>query len=683
MFYKLNKKKLANALRFLSIDAVQLAGSGHPGMPMGMADIAEVLWNDFLSHNPGNPQWINRDRFILSNGHGSMLQYALLHLSGYDVTIEDLQQFRQLHSKTPGHPEYKITPGVEATTGPLGQGIGMAVGMALAEQLLSRTFNRENFNIIDHYIYCFVGDGCLMEGISHEVCSLAGTIGLNKLIVFWDNNQISIDGKTDHWFTENIPQRFAAYNWNVIDNIDGHNPDSITKAITKAKLETRKPSLLCCKTIIGYGSPIAGTETCHGAPLGQKEILATRKQLNWEYKPFVIPEEIYNAWNSQNKGGVVNAEWNKKVQKYSKQYPELFSELERRISNKLPNNWNKAIENLLVQVTQNPKNIATRQASKIVLDALSKELPELFGGSADLSHSNLTLHNNAVAFNESHEQNETHNEDNKIFNYLHYGVREFGMFAIMNGMALYKGFIPYGGTFLVFADYAKSALRLSALMQQKVIYVLSHDSIGLGEDGPTHQPIEQLSMLRMTPNLSVWRPCDTVETMIAWQKSINPELINTSCLVLSRQAVVQQNRNASMLDNIKNGGYVLYDPINPQAIIIATGSEVELAMQAAKQLAKEFAIRVVSMPNMNIFLKQSADYQESVLPRNIVARVAVEAGNTFIWHKFVGLNGKVVGVDRFGLSAPGTQVYQDLNITVDAVKQAVLQVIDINKKTTH
>lgn len=671
MFQNLSKKILANALRFLSIDAVQLANSGHPGMPMGMADIAEVLWNDFLSHNPNNPSWINRDRFVLSNGHGSILQYALLHLAGYNVTIKDLQQFRQLHSITPGHPEYHLTPGVEATTGPLGQGIGMAVGMALAEQLLSRIFNREKFNIIDHYTYCFVGDGCLMEGVSHEASSIAGTLGLNKLILFWDNNRVSIDGKTDNWFTENIPERFLAYNWHVIDDIDGHDAASITKAVKEAKLQSSKPSLLCCKTTIGYGSPhLAGSEKCHGAPLGQAEILATRKQLDWEYPEFYIPEQIYQAWDAKEKGAVINSVWDRKMQEYSQKYPELSAELNRRYHAILPDNWQQSINHLLQSVIDKPKDIATRQASKIFLDTLAKDLPELFGGSADLSHSNLTLHHHAVAFD---------GDPNKVFNYLHYGVREFGMCSIMNGMALHKGFIPYGGTFLVFTDYARSAIRLSALMQQKVIYVLSHDSIGLGEDGPTHQPIEHLSMLRMTPNVSVWRPCDTVETIIAWQMAIQSTSINTICLALSRQSLVQQNRDLNSIDQIKCGGYILYEPKNPQAIVIATGSEVSIAMQAAKQLAGRVAVRVVSMPNINIFLQQPDSYKSMVLPDNIIARVAVEAGNTFIWHKFVGLKGRVVGIDGFGLSAPEALIYQELNITVDAVKQALLDVVAENR----
>ena len=675
MINKLNKKKLANALRFLSVDAVQLANSGHPGMPLGMADLAEVLWNDFLLHNPNNPNWINRDRFILSNGHGSILQYALLHLAGYDITIQDLRQFRQLHSKTPGHPEYKITPGVEATTGALGQGIAMAVGMALAEKLLAKTFNRPNFNIIDHYTYCFVGDGCLMEGISHEVSSLAGILGLNKLIVFWDNNGISIDGRTANWFTENVVERFTAYNWHVIDGIDGHDPEAITDSIKIAKLQVNKPSLLCCKTIIGYGSPnLAGSEKCHGSPMGKEEILAVRKNLQWEYEPFCIPEEIYKSWDFKEKGRIINSKWEQLLQLYGNKHPELAEELHRRIDGNLPINFNNLIESLLSNATNNSKNIATREASKIVLDALSKDLPELFGGSADLSHSNLTLHNNAVVFNAS-----KHNSTfDIIFNYINYGVREFGMFAIMNGVALHQGFIPYGGTFLVFSDYGKNAIRTSALMQQKVIYVFSHDSIGLGEDGPTHQPIEHLSMLRMTPNVSVWRPCDTIETIIAWQQAVFYN--GPTCLSLSRQTLIQQTRTTDMINNIKQGGYILYESTLPdlpsiQAIIIATGSEVELAMQAAKQLAEKIAIRVVSMPNMNIFLHQDESYKERVLPSNILARVAVEAGNTFIWHKFVGLNGKVIGVDQFGLSAPCNLVYQELNITVDAIKMAVLEVI--------
>ena len=677
MFHNLSKKILANALRFLSIDAIQLANSGHPGMPMGMADIAEVLWSDFLVHNPTNPNWINRDRFILSNGHGSMLHYALLHLTGYDITIKDLQQFRQLYSKTPGHPEYLLTPGVEATTGPLGQGIGMAVGMAIAEKLLAKTFNRENFNIIDHYTYCFAGDGCLMEGISHEVCSLAGTLGLNKLILFWDNNQISIDGKTDSWFSEDVSKRFAAYNWHVVENINGHDSSSIKQAIELAKTQKDKPSLLCCKTVIGYGAPsVSGSEKSHGTPLGIQEVAAARKSLGWEYPTFFIPQEIYQAWDAKEKGTLINNLWEKKKLDYKSKYPELCIELDRRHNAILPADWQEIINNILKQALDNPRNIATREASKFFLDNISNKLPELFGGSADLSHSNLTLFNDAKPFDIKMQD--------QMFNYLHYGVREFGMFSIINGIALHKGFIPYGGTFLAFVDYAKAALRLSAIMHQKVIYVLTHDSIGLGEDGPTHQPIEQLSALRMIPNVSVWRPCDTIETIIAWQHAIQTsKQYQTSCLILSRQSLVQQNRSMSALACIKQGGYVIQDNLNPQAIILATGSEVEIAIQAAKQLMTDhhIEVRVVSMPNMNIFLQQPLSYQEEVLPSNIVARVAIEAANTFIWHKFVGLNGKVIGIDRFGLSAPGSQIYHELQINIESVKRAVLDLININNYT--
>jgi transketolase len=677
MFHNLSKKILANALRFLSIDAIQLANSGHPGMPMGMADIAEVLWSDFLVHNPTNPNWINRDRFILSNGHGSMLHYALLHLTGYDITIKDLQQFRQLYSKTPGHPEYHLTPGVEATTGPLGQGIGMAVGMAIAEKLLAKTFNRENFNIIDHYTYCFAGDGCLMEGISHEVCSLAGTLGLNKLILFWDNNQISIDGKTDSWFSEDVSKRFAAYNWHVVENINGHDSSSIKQAIELAKTQKDKPSLLCCKTVIGYGAPsVSGSEKSHGTPLGIQEVAAARKSLGWEYPTFFIPQEIYQAWDAKEKGTLINNLWEKKKLDYKSKYPELCIELDRRHNAILPADWQEIINNILKQALDNPRNIATREASKFFLDNISNKLPELFGGSADLSHSNLTLFNDAKPFDIKMQD--------QMFNYLHYGVREFGMFSIINGIALHKGFIPYGGTFLAFVDYAKAALRLSAIMHQKVIYVLTHDSIGLGEDGPTHQPIEQLSALRMIPNVSVWRPCDTIETIIAWQHAIQTsKQYQTSCLILSRQSLVQQNRSMSVLACIKQGGYVIQDNLNPQAIILATGSEVEIAIQAAKQLMTDhhIEVRVVSMPNMNIFLQQPLSYQEEVLPSNIVARVAIEAANTFIWHKFVGLNGKVIGIDRFGLSAPGSQIYHELQINIESVKRAVLDLININNYT--
>lgn len=674
MFHNLSKRILANAIRFLSVDAIQLANSGHPGMPMGMADIAEVLWNDFLVHNPNNPDWINRDRFILSNGHGSMLHYALLHLTGYSITIEDLKQFRQLHSKTPGHPEFGITPGIEATTGPLGQGIGMAVGMAIAEKLLAKTFNRETFNIIDHYTYCFVGDGCLMEGVSHEACSLAGTLGLNKLILFWDNNRISIDGKTDNWFNENVAQRFVAYNWHVLDNINGHDSSNIRSAIELARAEKNRPSLLCFNTVIGYGAPtMSGSEKCHGSPLGEQEIAAARKHLGWEHSKFHIPNEIYQAWDATKKGYLINDEWEKKFLEYQNKHPDLCAELNRRHNLLLPDNWQGIINEVLSKALANPRKIATREASKFFLDHIAKTLPELFGGSADLSHSNLTLFNDANAFNI--------NQPDQIFNYIHYGVREFGMYCIINGIALHKGFIPYGGTFLVFSDYAKAALRLSAIMNQKVIYILTHDSIGLGEDGPTHQPIEHLSALRMIPNVSVWRPCDTVETVIAWQHAIQQQSNNFHpvCLALSRQPLKQQNRDAITIDNIKHGGYIIKDALNFKAIVIATGSEVEVAMQAAEHLAAdhEIGVRVVSMPNMNIFLQQSLAYQEKVLPSSIVARVAIEAGNTFIWHKFVGLKGKVIGLDRFGLSGPSEQIYQQFKINIESLKKAVLELASL------
>lgn len=710
MFSKLSKKRLANALRFLSVDAIYLANSGHPGMPLGMADIAEVLWNDFFIHNPRNPKWINRDRFILSNGHGSMLQYALLHLSGYQLTIKDLKNFRQLHSNTPGHPEYGLTPGVEATTGPLGQGLGMAVGMALAEKLLASKFNKKDFNIIDHYTYCFVGDGCLMEGISHEVSSIAGTLGLNKLIVFWDNNKVSIDGNTENWFTENVAQRFLGYNWHVIENIDGHDPESITKAIVMAKLESHRPSLLCCNTIIGYGSMAAGSSRAHGKPFSKEEVTFIRKNLSWEEEPFVIPEDIYAAWKAfALKAGAKNIFWERKLSDYKQQYPELFSEFNRRINNVLPEKLDLLIQQLINQTINqlykgnlaqadgnldalnyvnnldNLGNLSTREGSQLFLNIVSKELPELFGGSADLASSDLTLHINAVPFNINH---------NKFipFNYLHFGVREFGMFCILNGMSLHQGFIPYGGTFLVFIDYAKSALRLSGLMQNKIIYVLTHDSIGIGEDGPTHQPIEHTSMLRMIPNISVWRPCDTIETIFAWRFAISNA--RPTCLILTRQKVVEQVRNEYKqimeqdrdrsifsLMKIQYGGYILYEVLHgasfPEVIIIATGSEVNLATLSAKKLAiMMIKVRVVSMPSSDVFLQQSKEYREQVLPSNIVNRVVVEAGSTFIWYKFIGTHGKVIGIDRFGCSGKGTDLYKFFDITVDHIVEEVLSLVN-------
>lgn len=658
-----SRQQLANAIRALSMDAVQKANSGHPGMPMGMADIAQVLWQDFLKHNPANPTWANRDRFILSNGHGSMLQYALLHLSGYDLTIEDIKNFRQLHSKTQGHPEYGYTPGVETTTGPLGQGLANAVGMAIAERTLAADFNRPGHEIIDHYTYVFLGDGCLMEGISHEVCSLAGTLGLGKLIAFWDDNNISIDGEVTGWFTDNTPQRFEAYGWHVIANVDGHNSEQINAAIEQAQKITEKPSLICCKTIIAYGAPnMAGTHEAHGTPLGDKEITATREKLAWPYAAFEIPTEIYTAWDARAKGARLEAEWNKKFQTYAKDYPELAAEFKRRIHKQFPANW-KTQAQLYISNTQNKaENIASRKASQNTLNAFGELLPELIGGSADLTGSNLTWWSGSKALS----------KNNANGNYIYYGVREFGMSAIMNGIALYGGFIPFGGTFLTFVDYARNAVRMAALMKQRVIFVYTHDSIGLGEDGPTHQPIEHINMLRMTPNMSLWRPCDTVESAVAWQQAIE-RTHGPSCLLFSRQALPHQTRNEITLDNIKRGGYVLFDCENaPQAIIIATGSEISIAMAAAKQLTEQGKrIRVVSMPSTDRFAEQPSTYQESVLPTTVTARVVVEAGARDFWYKYVGLSGKIIGIDRFGESAPAADVYKALGITAENVIQAV------------
>lgn len=662
-----SRQQLANAIRALSMDAVQKANSGHPGMPMGMADIAEVLWNDFLHHNPSNPNWSNRDRFILSNGHGSMLQYSLLHLSGYDLTIDDLKQFRQLHSKTPGHPEYGYTPGVETTTGPLGQGIANAVGMAIAERTLAAQFNRENHTIVDHYTYVFMGDGCLMEGISHEVCSLAGTLGLGKLIAFWDDNGISIDGEVEGWFTDNTPQRFAAYNWHVIPGVDGHDPEQIKQAILQAQKVTDKPSLICCKTNIGHGAPnLAGSHESHGAPLGEKEIAAAREFLGWSYPPFEIPEEIYQAWDARPKGKQLEADWNATFESYKKAYPELAAEFLRRVHKKLPADWSEKSINFIDVLHNKNENVASRKASQMTLNDFCLVLPEMLGGSADLTGSNLTNWSGTKAI--THERADG--------NYIYYGVREFGMSAIMNGIALYGGFIPYGGTFLTFTDYARNAVRMAALMKQRVIFVYTHDSIGLGEDGPTHQPIEHTAMLRMTPNMSVWRPCDAVESAVAWQQAIEREHGPTS-LLLSRQTLPHQQRDKDQLANVKRGGYVLFDCENtPQAIIIATGSEVSLAMSAAKLLAEQGKrIRVVSMPSADRFVEQDHAYQESVLPSGVHARVAVEAAVKDYWYKFVGLNGKIIGLDRYGESAPAADVYKALGITVECIVKAVSELL--------
>jgi len=662
-----SRRELANAIRALAMDAVQKAKSGHPGMPMGMADIAEVLWNDFLVHNPLNPNWLNRDRFILSNGHGSMLQYALLHLTGYDLTIDDLKAFRQLHSRTPGHPEYDETPGVETTTGPLGQGLGNGVGMALAEKILAAEFNRPEFPIIDHYTYVFTGDGCLMEGISHEVCSLAGTLGLGKLIVIYDDNGISIDGKTASWFNENVPERFKAYHWHVISDIDGHNPEAVKKAIEEAQKVTDKPSLLCCKTVIGYGAPnAAGSEETHGAPLGEKEIEAARLHLNWPYKAFEIPEAIYTAWNAKEKGKKQETEWDNLFKAYQKKYPELAENLQRRANGKLPENWSSAVEHYLQTLNEKKPDAATRKASQMALEAFAPVLPELFGGSADLTGSNNTNWSGTHVI--------TH--DNFDGNYLHYGVREFGMSAMMNGMALHGGFIPYGGTFLVFLDYARNAVRLCSLMKQRVIFVYSHDSIGLGEDGPTHQPVEHITMLRTTPGIHVWRPADALETAAAWQMAIERSN-GPSALLLSRQNLPYLVERQAQAEEIRRGGYVLYESHphqDPEILLVATGSEVHLAVKAAHQL-EGCRVRVVSMPCCEVFQSQDTAYQHSVLPPHIQKRIVIEAGSTAYWYQYAGLYGKIIGIDRFGLSAPGQDIFNDLGISVNTIVQSALELI--------
>jgi len=658
--------ELANAIRALSMDAVQKANSGHPGMPMGMADIAEVLWNEFLQHNPKNPAWANRDRFILSNGHGCMLQYALLHLTGYDLSVEDIKQFRQLHSKTPGHPEYKCTPGVETTTGPLGQGLASAVGMALAEAILAKTFNREHHQIIDHFTYCFLGDGCLMEGISHEVGSLAGTLGLGKLIAFWDNNGISIDGKVAGWFLDDTPKRFEAYGWHVI-SVDGHNRESIKKAITEAHAHNEQPTLICCKTIIGFGAPhLAGTEQCHGSPLGVNEVRAAREKLGWQYEPFVIPAEIYDAWNATEKGLQREKTWQSRFETYRADYPELAAELERRLQGAWVPGTKEKLWQFALDVENKKENIATRKASQNALDVICALLPEMLGGSADLSESNLTHCKASKAIT-------PHQFDG---NYIYYGVREFGMSAIMNGIALYGGLIPYGGTFLTFLDYARNAVRLSALMGIRVIFVYTHDSVGLGEDGPTHQPIEHLTILRSTPNMSIWRPCDATETAVAWIMALQRNAGPTS-LILTRQMVPHQAKTPEQVHNIARGGYILVDcELAIDAILISTGSEVSLAVLAAKQLQTEgFNIRVVSMPSTDVFQSQDLAYRDAVLPPTVKKRVAIEAGSTNYWYSWVGQDGAVVGIDRFGESAPGAAVFEALGITIDAVISTVKKIL--------
>lgn len=651
------RKDRANAIRFLSIDAVQKANSGHPGMPMGMADIAEVLWHDFLRHQPSNPLWPNRDRFVLSNGHGAMLQYSLLHLSGYGLSIDDLKQFRQLHSKTPGHPEYRDAPGVETTTGPLGQGLANAVGMAIAEKHMAATFNKPEFPLVDHFTYCFVGDGCLMEGISHEACSLAGTLKLGKLIVFYDDNNISIDGNVAGWFTDNTPMRFEAYGWHVIADVDGHDSDAIKQAILDAQAVTDKPTIICCKTTIGWGSPnMAGTANTHGAPLGEKEIAAVRTALNWSHDAFVIPADIQASWDARAKGKALEQAWDAMFDRYQTEYPELADEWSRRLAQALPNDWSSHVEKLCQQLNEKKQTIATRKASQACLDVYANLLPEMLGGSADLMESNCA----------NWQGMEVLSADHPAGRYLHYGVREFGMSAMMNGLALYGGLLPFGATFLTFSDYARNAIRLAAIMRQRVVFVYTHDSIGLGEDGPTHQPIEHLASLRMIPQLASWRPCDTVETAVAWAEAIQHQ--GPTCLLFSRQNLAFQERTAEQITQIKRGGYVLLDLAQgkPDAILIATGSEVALAIEAAKQLeAQNIFVRVVSMPSTTAFLAQDEAYKQSVLPDTVQARLAIEAGATESWYRFVGTHGRILGIDRFGASAPAKDVYQDCGLTVE------------------
>ena len=653
------RRQYANAIRVLAMDAVQQAKSGHPGMPMGMADIAEVLWRDFLKHNPNNPHWLNRDRFILSNGHGSMLHYALLHLSGYDLSIEDLKQFRQFESRTPGHPEYGYAPGVETTTGPLGQGLANAVGVAIAEKVLASQFNKPDFSIVDHYTYVFLGDGCLMEGISHEVCSLAGTLGTGKLIAFWDDNNISIDGEVEGWFTDNTPARFAAYNWHVIADVDGHDATAINAAVEAAKKETSKPTLICCKTTIGYGSPNKqGKASCHGAPLGDDEIALTREQLGWTHPAFTVPEDIYTAWNATEQGDSLETAWDELFVRYCETHPELADEFSRRMAGDLPNNFSEAVEGFIEKLDVDKDNIASRKASQNSIEFLGKLLPEFMGGSADLAGSNLTKWSGTQPL--------TANDFSG--NYIYYGVREFAMAAIMNGISLYGGFLPYGGTFLIFSDYARNAIRMAALMKQRVIYVLTHDSIGLGEDGPTHQPIEQVATLRLIPNLAVWRPCDTVETAVAWQVAVE-SAAQPSALCLSRQNLPCQTRDAEQLQNIRRGAYVLQDcESQAELILLASGSEVELAVAAANQLSEQGKhVRVVSAPCLDIFDEQDDDYKKSVLPRAVTCRIAIEAGSGDGWYKYVGLNGDVVAMQTFGESAPAADLFKHFGFTVENI----------------
>ena len=663
-----SRKDLANAIRALSMDAVQKAKSGHPGAPMGMADIAEVLWNDYLSHNPANPQWANRDRFVLSNGHGSMLQYSLLHLSGYDVSIDDIKNFRQLHSRTPGHPEYGYTPGVETTTGPLGQGIANAVGFALAEKALAAQFNRPGHEIVDHYTYAFLGDGCLMEGISHEVSSLAGTLGLGKLILFYDDNGISIDGEVEGWFTDDTPKRFESYGWQVIPAVDGHDSDAVRAAIESARANTEQPTMICCKTIIGYGSPNKqGTESCHGAALGEDEIQLTREKLGWNHGAFEIPDDIYASWSAREKGAAVQKAWKDRFAAYEKAEPELAAEFRRRMNGDLPADFADRADAYIRECQEKGETVPSRKASLNTLNAYGPLLPELLGGSADLAGSNLTIWNDSKPLTKADASG----------NYVYYGVREFGMAAIMNGIALHGGFVPYGATFLIFMEYCRNAVRMAALMKQRSILVFTHDSIGLGEDGPTHQPVEQLASLRTTPNMSTWRPADAVESAVAWKAALE-RTDGPTAMVFSRQGLPHQDRDDKQLANIARGGYILSDDKGtPDLILIATGSEVGLAQDAAAKLREQGRkVRVVSMPSTDVFDAQSAQYKQKVLPLDVTNRVAIEAAIEDYWYKYVGLDGRVIGMSTFGESAPAGELFSEFGFTVDNVVDTALELLD-------
>ena len=661
------RQHAANAIRALSMDAVQKANTGHPGAPMGMADIAEVLWTGYLKYNPANPNWADRDRFVLSNGHGSMLIYSLLHLTGFDLSMEDIKDFRQLHSKTPGHPEYGYTPGVETTTGPLGQGLANAVGMAVAEKLMAARFNKQGHQVVDHRTWCFVGDGCLMEGISHEACSLAGTLGLGKLNVVYDDNGISIDGEIEGWFTDDTPARFEAYGWHVVRDVDGHDPDAIAAAFDAALVETSRPSIICCKTTIGKGSPNKeGTESCHGAPLGADEITLTREALGWSHDPFVVPDDVYAHWDARSAGAEAEAAWQSSFDAYKGDCAELAEEFVRRMAGELPAEFLSGVDDFIAQCVANESDVASRKASQQVIAAIAPTLPELLGGSADLAGSNLTLWPGAVGADASDAEG----------NYIYYGVREFAMAAMMNGIALHGGFIPYGGTFLIFMEYARNAVRMAALMRQRAIYVFTHDSVGLGEDGPTHQPVEQLTAMRSTPNLDTWRPCDAVESAIAWKQAIL-RTDGPSALVFSRQTLPHQVGAAERVSDVTRGGYVLREEQGElEAIIIATGSEVALATDAAEKLsAAGRGVRVVSMPCAEVFQRQDVEYRESVLPSHLLARVAVEASHQDWWYKYVGLDGRVVGMNSFGESAPGPVLMKEFGFTVENLIEAVEDVI--------